>query len=153
VKGWCVVLAPVLALAVGCAASSAEDISQSEATTCATPGSQAAAGVSLRTDLLPIFDRSCAFSSCHGSGSKNGVSLKGDATTIRMRLVGVKASHASMDYVTAGAPEQSFLMRKLEGSLCGLDDAGERMPKDNDALSTSELALFRGWIAAGADDN
>jgi hypothetical protein len=142
-----------LALAVGCASSSAEDATQSEATTCAAPGSERAEGISLRTDLLPIFERSCAFSSCHGNGSKNGVSLKGDATTIRMRLVGVKASQAAMDYVTAGAPEESFLMRKLEGSLCGIDNAGERMPKGNDALSTKELALFRGWIAEGADDN
>jgi hypothetical protein len=153
VKGWCVVAAPILALAVGCAASTADDVTQSEATTCTAPGTEKAAGVSLRTDLLPILDRSCAFSSCHGSGSKNGVSLKSDATTIRMRLVGVKASHAAMDYVTAGAPEQSFLMRKLEGTLCGIDNAGERMPKDNDALSKHELAHFRGWIAEGANDN
>ena len=62
-----------------------------------------------------------------------------------------------MPYVTAGDPTSSFLLRKIEGSLCDLEckdgACGDRMPKDSDALTSDEQALFRGWIAAGAPDN
>ncbi len=90
--------------------------------------------VSLKTDVLPIFQQSCGISgsTCHGmfqGGMQNlylaeamaAMDGDGDAGAIVMGIVGVKSEEdPSMNIVTAGDPANSFLMHKLDGDLCTL---------------------------------
>jgi hypothetical protein len=55
-----------------------------------------------------------------------------------------------LDLVKPGAPDQSYLVFKLQGS--GSCFQGSRMPKSA-PLSTAEIQLVRDWIANGAPNN
>src|SRR4051812_18799608 len=63
--------------------------------------------VSFSTDVLPIFSRSCAFSTCHGSttGPANGVFLGNEKARVFAAIVNVKGGElTSMPFVTPGNP-------------------------------------------------
>ena len=118
--------------------------------------------VSLSKDVLPIFGRSCAFSTCHGStiGTANGVFLGKDAPRVVAALVGVKGDElTTMPFVTAGNPRESYLMRKMDGSQCALDaqctggSCQESMPKNEGILDISTRDTVRRWIAQGAKND
>jgi hypothetical protein len=61
-----------------------------------------------------------------------------------------------MPYVTPGDPEQSFLMHKLDGDLCVLEErcvdgsCGKTMPSGNELLPEASRDAIRRWIAQGA---
>jgi len=126
----------------------------------ATPGD----AVSFASDVLPVFERTCTFSACHGSaqGSNNGVFLGtrgggSDTGKVHAALVGGTSSQLlSMRLVTPGDPDRSFLLRKLDGDTCALDaecvggSCGQRMPRGSDALDGTEREIIRRWIANGA---
>jgi hypothetical protein len=90
--------------------------------------------VSLKTDILPIFQISCGISgsTCHGmfqGGMQNlylaeqlsAMDGDGDAGAIVKGIVGVKSvEDPSMNIVTAGDPTNSFLMHKIDGDQCTL---------------------------------
>ncbi len=118
--------------------------------------------VSFSKDVLPIFGQSCAFSTCHGStiGTANGVFLGKDAPRVIAALVGVKGDElATMPFVTAGNPRESYLMRKMDGSQCALDarctggSCQESMPKNEGVLDISTRDTVRRWIAQGAKND
>jgi hypothetical protein len=70
-----------------------------------------------------------------------------------------------MSKVKAGAPHDSYLMRKLDGSNCVLasqcvetantqkGDCGVTMPRNNPALTQDQRDTVRRWILQGALDN
>lgn len=148
-----------LLLAAACA-SERTSVEQEAFSTCAKATSVVApapARVSFELDVAPIFHRSCTFSACHGAGADpHGVGLLGDPAEVRARLVGVQAAGATMPYVDPGKPDESFLLRKIEGTFCGLEDrcrsgdCGDPMPRDSTPLGPKEQAAIRGWIAQGA---
>ena len=118
--------------------------------------------VSFSKDVMPIFGRSCAFSTCHGStiGTANGVFLGKDAPRVHAAIVGVKGEElTTMPFVTAGNPRESYLMRKMDGSQCALDaqcNGGScqgSMPKNEVALDVSTRDAVRRWIAQGAKND
>lgn len=120
--------------------------------------------VSFSRNVLPILDRSCVFSDCHNSVSRNGLSIgdrgRIDPTTAHGRLVGKPArALPTMSYVTAGNPRESFVMHKLDGSHCTLDarcvngNCGGSMPRTSDLLEVAERDVFRRWIAQGAKND
>ncbi len=122
--------------------------------------------VAFERDVLPIFIASCSFSACHGAtgGTNNGVFLgsrasPNDAAAIRAALVDRPSSTApSFAYVTPFDPQASFLMRKLRGDFCGVDDCergncGERMPRGSPALDPKSLSTVETWITQGASQN
>lgn len=148
----------IATLAIACGSGDDADLAESSATACATPGTATKPGASFRRDVVPLMNRSCTFSSCHGqSGSPHGIVLAGDSAAVRTRLLAQPATASTMPYVTPRDPTQSFLVRKAEGSLCGLectnDLCGERMPKGQAPLTPDELTALRGWVADGAPDN
>jgi hypothetical protein len=115
--------------------------------------------VSFRRDVTPILVTSCMTGSCHGNGIRPPLlDRHDDAAHLRAALVGVRSeerpAHA---YITPGAPEQSFLVEKIEGHLKDADcvdhDCGVAMPKDNPLLAPDARTIIRSWIAAGAPDN
>jgi hypothetical protein len=135
--------------------------------------------VSLRGDVMPIFERSCAIGggSCHGdptvvanarpflgySGADGGSQVP---QAIRSGLVGVKSGEdLLMSLVTAGDPTKSFLMHKMDGDQCTLiqecmvgvsyrPNCGVFMPYQAPTiLDMSTRDTVRRWIEQGAADN
>ncbi|MDB4935028.1 MAG: hypothetical protein JWP87_2000 [Labilithrix sp.] len=160
--------------AVGCGspAESADTSTEQNATSCAetdvAPAASTASSrqVSFSSDVLPIFATSCSFGSCHGAtrGDNNGVFLgtkagNTSASAIRDALVGHPSKQSpSTPYVTPADPSRSYLIRKLEGTMCGLADCsagncGQTMPRGGDKLDDASLDLVRTWIMQGATDN
>ncbi len=143
------------------ACSSSDPVSSTACVADATPaGFSATTPVHFTTDVFPIFGQSCAFSTCHGatSGSANGIYLGGtDASAVHANLVGVSAVElSSMPYVTAGEPQASFLLRKLDGSQCALDcggSCGENMPRTGQTLPDATRNVIRSWIVQGAKND
>ena len=115
--------------------------------------------VSFSRDVLPIFGRSCAFSTCHGAstGPANGVFLGKDPPRVYTAIVGVKGDEMpQMAFVSPSNPHESYLMRKLDGSQCVLDgqckggSCQESMPKGEAVLDLATRDTVRRWIAQGA---
>src|SRR3954449_3726133 len=89
--------------------------------------------VSYYKDLVPIMKRSCT--GCHHPGK-----LKGelDVTTYAAFLKGGKHGAG----FKAGEPTNSMVIEEISG-----DEPS--MPKEGDALSKAEVALFTRWIMEG----
>ncbi|MDB4990403.1 MAG: hypothetical protein JWN04_5581, partial [Myxococcaceae bacterium] len=112
-------------------------------------------------DVSPVFARSCAFSSCHGTEtSARPVFLGTRGSNVARGLVNKMATQLpTMPYVTPGEPRESYLMRKMDASHCALDaqcDGGScqgSMPKDALLLEVSTRDIVRRWIAQGAKDD
>lgn len=118
--------------------------------------------VSFSKDVMPIFQASCAFSTCHGStvGPANGVFLGKDAARVHAAIVGVRGDElTTMPFVTAGDPRASYLMRKMDGSQCALDaqcsggSCQTSMPKNEGLLDVGTRDTVRRWIAQGAKND
>lgn len=134
--------------------------------------------VSLSATLVPIVNRSCTFSSCHGDTRRPAAKLylgpkkgEGEAWTAEERdtlvqnLVNAPSEITSeMMLVKAARPEESWLMHKLDGcqESAGVSDCsspsqagpcGDSMPERSPLLSCSERTAFRNWIAQGAKSN
>jgi hypothetical protein len=117
---------------------------------------------SLRNDVMPIFQPSCALMSCHSTLTAAGLLiLQGDAGTVRANVVGVASNEVpSMVFVKAGDPGQSYLMHKADGDSCSLTGCGidgglctMTMPLGGQLLPTDARDVIRRWIAQGALDN
>ena len=119
--------------------------------------------VSFEKDVLPIFQASCVFSSCHGSPTtgNNGIYLgkRGsatDAATIHTALVEkAPGKLPAMKYVKPYDAANSYLLRKLDGNFCGIPECangkcGDRMPRGGDSLDPASMEIVEAWIAQGA---
>ncbi len=131
--------------------------------------------VSFGSDVVPIMNFSCgiAGSTCHGTpevvaqqrpylGLFDGGT---DASQVISGIVGVKSQEdPSMNVVTAGDPDNSFLMHKVDWDQCTLaaqcaatktqyTNCGQGMPYSSDQLPASNLDTIRRWIAQGAKNN
>lgn len=90
---------------------------------------------------------------CHGS-EKGGLTLTEDPTAAYAELVGVAAEGPAcvtteLARVAPGAPDNSLLIQKLEGTAtCGapMPDGGEPVPQ-------AVIDGLRAWIEAGAPEN
>lgn len=98
-----------------------------------------------------IFDANCQSAGCHNPQSRAGnlVLAAGDSWA---NLVGIAPNNAiaraaGLLRVTPFEPEQSFLVRKLEGPG---DGEGSRMPLGQPPLTADQIALIRAWISEGA---
>jgi hypothetical protein len=159
-RSWLAV--PALVATLGCASEPAGPVCAAVASTAdlTTPK------VSLRSDLLPIFAPSCAFSACHGgkpTDSNNGVYLGSatgttDAVAVRTALLATSKT-IDMPYVTPGDPAKSYLMHKMDGDQCTLatrcsgGSCGAGMPSGGPLLEVAKRDTVRRWIAQGAQDN
>jgi hypothetical protein len=68
-------------------------------------------------------------------------------------LVGVPSVDSPLLRVKPGEPEQSYLIRKLEGTHIDAGGKGLRMPMDGVPLSDADIATIRQWVEQGAADN
>jgi len=96
-----------------------------------------------------VFTTTCATSGCHrGAGAPQGLML--DAINSFSMLVGVASSEVpSVLRVAPGDPDNSYLVRKLQGSAA----VGEQMPLGQPPLDQSVIDIIRQWISDGAIDD
>lgn len=98
-----------------------------------------------------IFTPMC--SGCHsgGGGSLPSSMNLSNAAGSYAALVGVASTQQpSLQRVNAGSPDNSYLVRKIEGTP-GI--TGSRMPLGGGPLDPALIANVRAWIAAGAQNN
>jgi hypothetical protein len=132
--------------------------------------------LTLKADILPIMARGCALSaSCHRSGTTyppnlgpgyvdGGLVATDEVVATIMTSLGMSSTQVpGLLRVKKGDPDQSYLMRKLEGTQARGDLAcmvtagsakpcGERMPGGGSPpLEADELKLIRDWITQGAN--
>jgi hypothetical protein len=103
-----------------------------------------------------ILGRSCAVGGCHASApGAGGLVLPQAGAAWVDSVVGVRSQeNPSMDLVTPGDPERSWLVHKIAGDLCRFScDAavgcGGQMPF-GDQLAEPERGTIVAWIRAGA---
>jgi hypothetical protein len=96
-----------------------------------------------------IFAPNCATTGCHlGAGAPQGLRLD-DANSFGM-LVGVASSQeSSILRVAPGDPNNSYLLRKLQGSA----SVGAQMPLSAPPLEQPSIDVIRQWITDGAIDD
>ncbi len=96
---------------------------------------------SFADDVVPIFS---ACTGCHGGSG--GLTLSSDPYG---NLVDVEAGCDGNTRVIPGDPDESYLVRKLEG---GPDICGGQMPQGG-TLPSEDIDTIRQWIDEGALDN
>ena len=91
--------------------------------------------VDFQRDIQPILAKNCL--SCHGDKARGGLRLD----LAKQLLAGGESGPS----VLPGKPDSSLLLKKISST-----DLADRMPPKGDPLQPAEIALVRGWIAAGA---
>lgn len=109
--------------------------------------------VTLSGDVQPILTASCALSGCHaGTSPAQGQNLSSGQTF--SNVVGVASAELpSMNRVTAGAPDNSYLVHKIQGTHLDVGGSGARMPFGRTALPQDAIDVIRAWIQDGAANN
>ena len=97
-----------------------------------------AAPVSFHKDIRPLLDAHCVM--CHSADARSGGF---QVTSVAAIEKGGKKGAA----VIPGKPDASPLVQYLSGQR------QPRMPKGMPALSATDVAVFRNWIAEGAKDD
>jgi hypothetical protein len=132
---------------------------------CAGPDGACGPGIALTAaepetaspaEVQEIFGRSCAVGGCHASAPGAGGLVLAQANAAWVdSVVGVKSQeNPSMDLVTPGDPERSWLVYKIAGDLCRFTcdttlGCGGQMPFGR-RLAEQERALILAWIRDGA---
>jgi WD40 repeat protein len=93
--------------------------------------------ISFYNDLVPIMKRSCT--GCHHPGK-----LKGELDLTTYTAFAKGGKHGAG--FKSGEPTNSMIIEEISG-----DEPS--MPKEGDALSKAEVALFARWIVEGAKDD
>ncbi len=129
-----------------------EHVDNNEDVGCNTPyvaSDYPASTVSFQNDILPILaNNSCSSGFCHGNtDSPPSNFLVLDAVSIMGP--GNRASAEDACDVVRGNPDESFIIRMLEGTVAG----APRMPMGGDPISDADMNTIRQWITEGAPDN
>lgn len=108
-----------------------------------------ASGPNFTTEIQPIFDANCV--ACHqAAGASGGLNLESGSAF--KAIVSVKSGESPLFYIAPGKPEDSYLIRKLEGTHVQAGGTGERMPLAG-SLEQQSVTLIREWVKAGAHEN
>ncbi|MGE0665903.1 MAG: hypothetical protein AB7O49_05015 [Sphingomonadales bacterium] len=111
---------------------------------------QAAEPVSFSKDIVPILKTRCVM--CHLTGQEPG-NMKLAPKAAYATLVGAKAAETDLKRVEPGKPDQSYLVRKLDGTHVDAGGTGVRMPLGGAPLPEAQMAAIRTWIEQGAPNN
>ncbi len=137
------------AVLVGCnseeGATTPTVISGDSSTSASDSSNTVATEANLASIQATIFDISCATSGCHaGSTPAAGLLLDSDGA-ITSLVDQPSAGVPSLNLVSPGDADNSYLVQKLEGSAA----VGGRMPVGG-SISTAQITAVRDWIDAGA---
>lgn len=107
---------------------------------------------SFEADVAPILEFQCQ--GCHFvTDNPPQILVTGQETRATYdRLVDRPAGGAPLDYVEPGAPEDSYLLHKIEGTHRDVGGEGNHMPppQARRRVPPADVAIIRGWIEAGA---
>lgn len=106
--------------------------------------------VSFSRDLAPVLKARCAI--CHLTGQEGG-NMKLYPAAAYASIVNISSKESSLLRIRPGAPDQSYLMHKLDGTHLDAGGQGDQMPFGQPPLDETTLNLFRTWIANGAKNN
>ena len=109
-----------------------------------------------RADVQAILGRSCAVGGCHASApGAGGLALpQANAAWVDSVVAVTSRENPSMDLVTPGDPERSWLVYKISGDLCRFTcdtklGCGGQMPFGQ-RLDEQERGVIVAWIRRGA---
>ena len=109
--------------------------------------------VTLSGDVQPIFTSTCALSGCH-AGTNPTLDMNLSEGQTFANVVNVPAMElATMNRVTPGQPNSSYLVHKVQGTHLDEGGSGFQMPIGRSPLTQTEIDLIRAWISAGAKQN
>jgi mono/diheme cytochrome c family protein len=112
--------------------------------------SSTASGVSFARDIQSIFNNNCVV--CHQGAGQAGLTLEPNLSY--GKLVGVPSTESASELrVKAGAPDQSYLIAKLQGTQSQAGGSGAQMPFNGTPLSSAQIGLVQQWISDGAPNN
>ena len=107
--------------------------------------------MTLSGEVQPIFTNSCAISGCHtGANAQRGLNLSVGQTYANVLNVPSREL-STMNLVTPGEPDNSYLVHKVQGTHLGVGGSGFQMPIGRSPLTQTEIDLIRAWITAGAN--
>jgi hypothetical protein len=97
-----------------------------------------------------VYTTNCAFSGCHAGG---GTVFNANTAADLSALVDRASTQTNkMPLVTAGKPEQSYLIYKLNGLQVFVDGSGNTMPFGiYGILPKTDRCKFITWIKQGAN--
>lgn len=131
-------------LVAGCGGGSGEGLDDSGRPISEGGGDSGTLQPSFESIQLNVFTPMCT--GCH-AGAAAPAGLRLDEASSYALLVGVASAEVpSLQRVNPGHPDDSYLVRKLEGSAA----VGARMPLGGPYLDDASIAVIREWIAAGA---
>jgi hypothetical protein len=129
-------------LIVGCTAGSGEGLDISGRPL--DEGGNVPLAPTLQSLQANLFNPFCIV--CH-SGANAPLGLRLDAANSFINLVAVRSrQNSSILRVAPGNPDQSYLIRKLEGTA----SEGEQMPLGGPPIPQAKIDFVRQWIADGA---
>jgi hypothetical protein len=141
-------IAAVLLFAAGCGDSSSNPPAPTDCSSVADPNIPST--ISYQGDIAPLINTTygcTATVGCHGALPGSQFSL---ASYSSMFVAGPQANEKGMCSVRPGAPDESYLVWKIEGRQGIL---GNRMPDNATIMTAEDIATFRQWILEGAKDN
>lgn len=102
--------------------------------------------------VQPLFTARCALSGCHiGADAQRALDLsEGNAYD---GIVGVPAAEAPLSRIEPSAPNESYLIHKLQGTQASVGGYGQRMPLGGPDLSSATIDTLRAWVTKGAANN
>jgi hypothetical protein len=140
----CAAMATLATLLAACGGGSGEGLDSNGRPLSEGGGGSGALQPTFASIQANVFTPMCT--GCH-AGAAAPAGLRLDATSSYALLVGVaSAGQPSMQRINPGNPDNSYLVRKLEGSAA----VGARMPLGGPFLDDATIAVIRQWIAAGA---
>jgi hypothetical protein len=137
------VAATALVLAPGCPSADDDDSAVLEPTPEPTPAP---------ATWTVVFDLIAFRCGCHDAVEQaSGMYDLTDEDSAWSVLVGVPSFDVpTMNRIEPGDPENSYLVRKIEGRHVEVGGAGNRMPPTGFPLREDDVARIRAWIEAGA---
>ncbi len=106
----------------------------------------------LSGDVQPIFTQRCALSGCHiAPDPEEGMDLSDGLAFAN--TVGVPSNQSQLLRIDPGAPDDSYLVHKIQGTQGDVGGSGSRMPLTGCCLTSAQITLIRDWISAGALNN
>jgi hypothetical protein len=103
------------------------------------------------TEVYALISDNC--SPCHTEGSSGSLDMSSQANAydslVDQAAAGPACGDSNLVRAVPGDAEASLIIQKLEGTA----DCGARMPRNRAPLSEEQIAVFRSWIDAGANDD
>jgi hypothetical protein len=113
-------------------------------------GSAVTSAAGFKADVVAIFQHYCV--ACHLTGEEPG-NLALNPADAYLNLVGRPSIESPLVRVKPDSPEDSYLIRKIEGTHLKAGGKGARMPLGGPVLDGESVAVIRAWIVTGAPES